>query len=78
MERRHLLNAAKLMLHLEGQGRAKLRESSCIIYERLSHKISIDGGPFARGRDRSATIIHSDGGGGIYVPPEVSRLSHSS
>lgn len=52
MERIQLLNAAaKLILHLEGQRKAKLRLSSCIMYERLSRKISVYDGLFAHGRE---------------------------
>lgn len=59
MKRICLLNiAAKLILHLEGPRKAQLRESYCIIYERLSHKISISDGLLAQGRDGNAAIIH--------------------
>lgn len=53
VERGHLLDtAAELILRLESQGKARLRESSCMIYERLSHKIGIYNGLFAQGRER--------------------------
>lgn len=55
---RPLNTAAKLILHLEGLRKAQLRESYCIIYERLSHKISISDGLLAQGRDGNAAIIH--------------------
>lgn len=54
------------MLHREGQRKAKLRESSCIIYEKLSRKIGIYGGLFAPGGGANAAVTHGVTEGGSH------------